>query len=195
MIYPVKRSKIKTMGYEIALKNAWNKLTQISAERKFSVKLLADEYSVDLDNHSVLSLSCNVPAKDYAAILILHYLVAKAKGLPRIKDEWLTFRELAGVEGYEQAFRQRVVERIIKKYGKHPEGLLSVLERLPGKKIMQADVAVVLDVFAGVPALIEMWKADDEFGAEANLLFDASIKEIYCIEDSVVLAEFIVSQL
>ncbi len=183
------------MGYEIALKNAWNKLTQISAERKFSVKLLADEYSVDLDNHSVLSLSCNVPAKDYAAILILHYLVAKAKGLPRIKDEWLTFRELAGVEGYEQAFRQRVVERIIKKYGKHPEGLLSVLERLPGKKIMQADVAVVLDVFAGVPALIEMWKADDEFGAEANLLFDASIKEIYCIEDSVVLAEFIVSQL
>jgi len=183
------------MGYEAALKNAWDKLTDAAGERKFSVKLLADEYSVDLDSRKVLSLSCNAPAKDYTAILILHYLVAKAKGLPRIKEEWLTFRELAGVEGYEQAFRQRVIERIIKKYGKNSEGLLSVLERLPGKKIAQADVAVVLDVFSGVPALLEMWKADDEFGAEANLLFDASIKEIYCIEDIVVLAEFIVSQL
>lgn len=183
------------MGYETALKNGWDKLINASAQRKFSVKLLADEYSVDLDSRNVLSLSCNAPAKDYAAILILHYLAAQAKGLARIKGEWLTFRELAGVEGYEQAFRQRVIERIIKKYGKNPAGLLSVLERLPGKKIPQADVAIVLDVFEGVPVLIEMWKADDEFAAEANLLFDASIKEIYCTEDAVVLAEFIVSQL
>lgn len=183
------------MSYEIAVKNAWDKLADANGERKFSVKLLADEYSVDLDSRKVLSLSCNVPAKDYTAILILHYLTAQAKGLPRVKGEWLTFRELAGVEGYEQAFRQRVVERIIKKYGNNPEGLLSVLGRLPGEKNSQADAAIVLDVFAGVPALIEMWKADDEFGPEANLLFDASIKEIYCIEDVVVLAEFIVSQL
>ncbi len=183
------------MGYEIAVKNAWDRLADATAERKFAVKLLADEYSVDLDSRKVLSLSCNTPAKDYTAILILHYLVAKSKGLPRIKGEWLTFRELAGVEGYEQAFRQRVIERIIKKYGKNPEGLFSVLGRLPGEKIKQADIAISLSIFAGVPALIEMWKADDEFGAEANLLFDSSIKEIYCTEDIVVLAEFIVSQI
>lgn len=183
------------MSYEIAVNKAWDSLLAMKASGSMSLKFLADEYSVDIENRKVLSLSCNVPARDYAVILILHYLIKKLSGLPQLSGEWLDFKELSGVEGYQSAFRKRVIERIIRKYGKNPEGLLSVLDRIPGKKVQQADLGIVLDVFEGVPVLIELWKADEEFGPEANILFDKNIAQIFCTEDIVVLAEFIVSNL
>jgi len=40
-----------------------------------------------------------------------------------------------------------------------------------------------------------MWKADSEFAPDANIYFDASIKSIFCLEDIVVLAQLVASQL
>ncbi|MFA5156867.1 MAG: DUF3786 domain-containing protein [Candidatus Omnitrophota bacterium] len=179
------------MGYDIAINKSWESLLALKPAARLSVKLLADEYDIDIVGRRVLSLSCNAPAKDYTAILLLHYLAQKIKGLPPISGEWLDFKELSGVEGYQDAFRKRVIERIIRKYGSQPDSLYSVLERFPGKKSGQADVSIILDVFEAVPALIELWKADEEFSPEANLLFDRSITKIFCTEDIVVLAELI----
>jgi len=53
----------------------------------------------------------------------------------------------------------------------------------------------VVDVFKGVPVLVELWAGDDEFGPEANMLFDKSIRDIFCIEDIVVLGGFVASVL
>lgn len=183
------------MSYDIAINKAWDEFLKLKPDKLVSVKLLADEYSLDFSARKVISLSCNVPAKDFTAILILHYLVSKIKGLPALTGNWLTFKELSAVEGYQAAFRQRVIERILRKYGKQPDALLSALDRFPGKRVDQADVGIVLEVFEGVPALIELWRPDEEFGCEANILFDKSITGIFCIEDIVVLAEFIAGQL
>lgn len=183
------------MGYEVAVKKAWADFESLKPARLTSVRFLDDEYSINLEAKKVLSLSCNVEAKDYTVILILHYLIKKISGLPIQSGEWLDFKELSGVEGYQLAFRQRVIERVIKKYGSNPEGLLSVLERLPGKKSEGADVSIVLNVFENVPVLLQLWKGDQEFSPEANVLFNKSITQIFCTEDIVVLAEFVVHQI
>ena len=143
----------------------------------------------------MLSLACNVPAKDFVAILILHYLISKLKGLPPLTDEWIGFKELSGVEGYSSAFRIRAIEPIIRKYGHKPEMILETLDRLPAKRINQGDIGIVLDVFEGVPVLNILWRGDEEFGPEANMLFDRSITRIFSTEDIVVLAEFVARQL
>ena len=183
------------MGYDVAINKAWEELAKLNPAKTLSVKFLADEYSVDLENKRVISLSCNAPAKDFTAILILHYLIQKLKGLPALTEEWLTFREFSGIEGYYPAFKQRVIEPIIRKYGSSSQGLFSVLTRLPAKKVDLADAAIVLDVFEGVPTLIKLWGKDEEFAADANVLFDRSISAIFCTEDIVVLAGVIASQL
>ena len=179
------------MSYDIALQKSWEELSQLNPVKISSVKFLGDEYTVDLEARKVLSLSCNVPAKDFTVILILHYLEHKLKGLPRLTGEWLSFKELSGVEGYYSAFRNRAIEPIIRKYGAHPEGILTVLDRLPAKRVDQGDVGIVLEAFEGVLALITLWRADAEFGPEVNMLFDKSITRIFCTEDIVVLAGFI----
>ena len=183
------------MGYEAAINKSWDSLLALKPPKALSVKFLADEYSIDTEGRQVLSLSCNIPAKEHTAILLLHYLAQKIKGLTALSGEWLNFKELSVIEGYQAAFRQRVIERIIRKYGNRPEALYSVLERLPGIRVKEADIGIILDVFEGVPALIELWKADAEFGPEANLLFDKNITRIFCTEDIVVLTEFVVHSL
>lgn len=183
------------MSYDVALNKAWEDLAKLRPDTNLSVKFLADEYTVDLKSKKVLSLSCSAAIKDFLVILALHYLAQKLKGLPKISNEWLTFRELSGIEGYLSAFKTRVIEPIIRKYGHKPEALLEVLDRLPAKRIDQADVGIVLEVFEGVPALVLLWRQDEEFSPEANLLFDESITRIFCTEDIVVLAEFIARQL
>jgi len=179
------------MSYAVAIGKAWDDLARLSKDKAFTVKFLADEHNIDLDNRRVLSLSCNALAKDFTVILILHYLLQKLKGLPDLSGEWMNFKELSGVEGYLPAFRKRSVEPIIRKYGQHPEAILSVLDRLLGKRVNQGDVGIVLEALEGVPVLITLWRADEEFGPEANILFDKSITRIFCTEDIVVLAGFI----
>jgi len=183
------------MGYSAAINKAWEDLAALNISQVFSIRFLADEYSVDHQQRAVSSLSCNVPAKDFVAVLILHYLIQKIKGLPELASEWAGFKEVSAIEGYYPAFKKRAIEPIVRKYGANPEGVLSVLERLPAKRINQGDIGIVVEAFEKVPALITLWRGDEEFGPEANVLFDRSITRIFCAEDIVVLAGLIASQI
>ncbi|MFC1576580.1 DUF3786 domain-containing protein [Candidatus Omnitrophota bacterium] len=179
------------MGYEVALGKAWERLGNL-AEENHTVRFLSDNYEVKLAEKEVLSFSCNVPAKDYTGILILHYLAKKLRGLPPIKGEWISFKELPGGAGYYPSFKKRVIDTVMRKYGQKPDALLDLVERFKAKTTQVADISVVLDVFDEVPVLMTLWRGDDEFGPEANVLFDKSITDIFCTEDIVVLSEIIV---
>lgn len=183
------------MGYETAINKAWDELLKFKSDKLISLKFLADEYTVDSAQKKILSLSCNVPAKDFLTVLILHYLISKLKGLPALSGEWVSFKELAAVEGYLPAFKKRAIEPLIRKYGTHPEGILSVLDRLPAKRVNQGDIGIVLEAASGVPVLITLFRSDEEFGPDANMLFDKSITRIFCTEDVAVLAGLIAAQL
>lgn len=179
------------MGYDIAKDKAWNELGKLTVEKKFSLKFLADEYSIDLEKKSVISLSCNVPAKDFSVIIILHYLIERIKGLPALAGVWLTFRELAGIEGYTGAFHKRAIEPLIRKYGRSPENILSITSRLPARKADFKDVSIIIEAFAGVPVLLKLSRPDEEFGPDANILFDKNVTSIFCTEDIIVLAQIV----
>lgn len=181
------------MEYEVALLKAWSDVDEVAKEDRYSIHFLADQYDIDLKKKVVFSVSCNVPAPSHIAILILHYLKQKLLGLPKVKNEWMAFQELEGGQGYYLAFKRRVIDRIEKKYGRNPDGILEPVKRFKAKRVQLADISVVLDAFDNVPILIELWRGDEEFGPSANLLFDRSIRDIFCMEDVVVLAEFIAS--
>ena len=169
------------MSYQQALKKAWDDLTSISRDSdSYAVKLLSDTYTVDLKNRTVFSDSCNIPAKEYTSIIILHYLAKKLKlgSLPQPSGEWIDFRQLEGGEGYYPAFKKRTIDKILKKYGSSPK-----------------DMSTMVQALESVPMLITISKADEEFGPAANILFDRTISAILCTEDIVVLTEIVVHNL
>jgi len=179
------------MGYDVAIAKSWLELENVAKEKTLQVRFLADEYSIDLESKKVLSLSCNVPAKEYISILVLHYAIKKIEGLSTTSGEWIDFRQLDGGQGYYPTFKKRVIETIKRKYGSNPGVLLKLQDRFKAKITDSADASVALEVFEGVPVLVQIWKGDEEFGPEVNILFDKSIKDIFCTEDIVVLSEFV----
>ena len=68
----------------MAINKAWDDLLNLnpSPAKNLLVKFLADEYSIDIKGRKIFSSSCNVPAKDFVSILLLHYLAQRLKGLP-----------------------------------------------------------------------------------------------------------------
>lgn len=169
------------MGYQQALKKAWDDLLVIPHDGEtYAVKLLSDTYTVNLKNRTVLSDSCNIPAKEYTSIIILHYLAKKFKlgNLPEPSGQWIDFRQLEGGEGYYPAFKKRTIDKILKKHGSS------------GK-----DISIVVQALESVPMLVTVSKADEEFGPDANILFDKIISTIFCTEDIVVLTEIVAHHL
>jgi len=184
------------MGYEVAISKSWAELENLTQKKSHTVRFLDDEYSIDLEKKSILSISSSVPPKTHVTILLLHYLARRLKGLPQPTGEWISFKQLDGGQFYYSVFRKRVLEPIIKKYGDNPQSLISELtKRFKGKEVKEADASVVFEVFDGIPIFVKLWRGDEEFGPEANLLFDRSISEIFCTEDAVITAEVVTSMI
>jgi len=178
--------------YTVALSKGWSDLEKLTQEKKYSLRFLADEYEVDLESRRILSVSPNAPAKDYLSIILLHFLIQKLKGLPRPTGEWLSFKQLSGGQGYFPTFKKRVIDVIVRKYSPKPEELFKLTERLDAKRAQHGDISIIIEVLEQLPVLITFWRGDDEFGPEANILFDQNINNIFCTEDVVVLAEALV---
>ena len=179
------------MGYAAALTKAWEELSGLSAAGTRKVRFFSDVYVIDFSGGKVSLLPSGAAAKDFTAVLILHYAIQEIKGLTPLVNEWISFKELSGGEAYYPAFRKRAIDPIIGKYGDDPSGLYSNLAKLKGKKTVGADSGMVMEAFKGVPVMVLVWKADVEFSAEANLLFDRSVSGILSTEDTAVLAGYI----
>ncbi|GAB60948.1 MAG: DUF3786 domain-containing protein [Candidatus Jettenia sp.] len=179
------------MKLDSAITVSWGNLLGSGISNNAKVQFLGDEYIVNIKLRKVLSLPHNTPIEDHLTVLILHYLSQKIAGLPVVSGEYLSFHGLSVINSFAEVFKKRSTDVIMERYGDNIFDILSVLHNLPAKKIDRADVAIVVEAFEGVPIFIELWEADEEFGPEANILFDKTIMKIFCVEDIVVLAEVV----
>jgi len=182
------------MPYDVALSKAWEELQSLTNKKTDHVIFLAQEYTVDIETQRVFSVSSKTQALDFLTILITHYLIQKLKGLPHIKGEWISFQQLPGGQGYYPSFKKRVIDRIASRFAEHPEALLERAKQFNATKAEVAEFSVNIEIFHRVVVLITLWPADEEFGPQANIHFDQSIKDIFCTEDIVVMSELMVSK-
>lgn len=180
------------MGYEVSLKKAWGAFKG-SDEGKGYVKFLGDEYEIGFSQETVTSMSCNIEAKDYYKILILHYLANEDKVLDIETDDWKSFKEMEGGEAYFPAFRKRAIDPILRKYGDNPSAIFERVKALNAERIDTGTAGISIRVFPKVKVGIIVWAKDEEFGADCNMLFNRSINMIVPTEDVVVLSGIIAS--
>ena len=187
------------MPYDAAINKAWGELEKLSQVDKYKVKLLKCTYEVDLKLKSItLAPSTAAVTENHLVILLLHYLIGSSVPLKEQKGlsgEWISFKEIEGGEAYYPAFYNSVIKPLLIRYGDNPESIYSAVTALNGRRLTEGDVSVEFVTFQDVRVRIIFWKADSEFGPEANILFDKNITKIYSMEDIAVFAHFVVSQL
>lgn len=183
------------MGYEAALKKAWECVKKTSAGDFCEVRFLNKIFSVKLNDETIVDKTDGKKAKDFVSILVLHYLEKKMLGLPGITGKWISFKELPGGQSYYSAFRKSTIEQLVEKFERNPAEFNSLQDKFPCRIAKYGDSGVTVDVFEGVPLLVTLWKGDDEFKTDANILFDESIIRIFCTEDVSVLSRILVQNI
>jgi len=126
-------------------------------------------------------------------VLILHYLMAAE--VPDVTGHWISYREIPGASFYFGAFVKRAVDPLKKVFGKNISGFLQAAERLQACQIENGDAGFEFRVLPAVPLQLILWEGDDEFPAEANILFDKTIGRILSPEDVAWLAGMVVYRL
>jgi hypothetical protein len=119
-------------------------------------------------------------------VLLLHYLIT-ATGAP-VQDKWITFREVPSGSFYYPSFVKRAVRPLVKCFGDRPEAL-ETMDGVMGQMVaLPGDKAIKILALPRVPVVLTLWKGDDEFPADGNVYFDASVSSYLSTEDIAYLA-------
>ncbi|MBW2027608.1 MAG: DUF3786 domain-containing protein [Deltaproteobacteria bacterium] len=127
-------------------------------------------------------------------ILILHYFLGawRANG-PGITGQWCGFQDIPDGRFYLDAFVKRAKAPLLKAFGTCPERLVEAAKRLYGAEPFDhGDISVKVKAFPLVRVALIIWKGDEEFPPEGNILFDRNISQLLSAEDIAWLAGMIV---
>jgi hypothetical protein len=118
-------------------------------------------------------------------VLYLHYLCgAYSSNGGRATGDWISFQEIPDGRFYMDAFQRRAKNPMVTSFGETPDLLLKVAKQLYGAvPFDQGDISVVVRAMPLVPIALILWKGDEEFPPEGNILFDRSIIGILPAED------------
>jgi hypothetical protein len=126
-------------------------------------------------------------------ILLLHYLLT-ADGTP-MASKWITFRQLPGGLGYDAAFQGRANLRLARAFGHELAAFEGAAAALGGERLDFGDAAFSFRVLPRVWLAVILHLADEEFPANASVLFDASVHHYLPTEDLAVLGGMLAGQL
>ena len=165
----------------------------IDAKKVIILEYLNRSYQVTLPDIEISLKDSEeaVPLKD--KILILHYLT-QAKGTPG-SSKMITYKELPEGANYFPTFFKRTIKPLVDHFGQEPQRLVDAVEKLGGQKADYGDVAGTINAFSRVPITLVLWRGDEEFSPEGNILFDSTISDYLSTEDINVLCEIIVWRL
>ncbi|MFC2066988.1 DUF3786 domain-containing protein [Chloroflexota bacterium] len=188
------------LAYQLALKNLAGidniELQCLKAGAQYAdspkgirIDYLNQPYLISLPDGEVSSLAGDetIPIRD--KLLILHYFI-QAKGTP-ISNNLITYKELQEGILYFPVFYKRAIKPFVNHFGDEPHRLLDIAGIMGGHKADYGDVAVTIDAFRHVPITLVLWKGDEEFNTEGNLMFDSTVSDYLTNDDLHVLCETI----
>jgi hypothetical protein len=161
---------------------------------RIAVRYLGREVWLSLPGGTMETRGGGGPLSLREEILILHYL-ERASGIPPTGN-WISFAEISGGTFYHPVFLQRCKAPLVRHFGGKPRELVSLASgEEAGESLDLGDVGVKMQAFPRVPVGLVLWKGDEEFTPEGNVLFDSSITGYLPVEDIVILAETVVWKL
>jgi len=165
-----------------------------SSDNTFRIPFLVRTYEVtypQFEFKDAAAADKEVPLQEQ--VLILHYM--QAGEMPASSRHWIAYREIPGAAFYFGAFVKRAVEPLKKVFGLNIAGFSKAARKLNAAEIDNGDAGFEFRVLPAVSLQLIIWRGDDEFPPEANILFDKNIGRILSPEDAAWLAGMVVYRL
>lgn len=102
---------------------------------------------------------------------VFHYAIE----VPVASGKLVPFRQVKRVYPFERAYQQTILKGFQDTFTGKVPSLITACEKLNGTKLPQGDAGYTIPVFPFLNIAVLFWDADDEFEAQANMLFDSEI--------------------
>jgi len=190
-------------GYELAYQIASEQLAGIGDiekqcsksgaiyldSQRVSLEYLNQPYLIHIPDAEVSPAAGNEAVPVREKILILHYFT-QAKGTP-LSGKQVTYRELKEGSLYAPVFYQRAIKPLVDHFGSEPHRLAEVAQVWGSQPAEYGDISVTVPAFPCVPLTLILWKGDDEFPPEGNLMFDSTVPDYLTSDDTHALCEIV----
>jgi hypothetical protein len=160
---------------------------------EFAVPFFGASYVVTWPDGAVQPPDGHGEADITVQILLLHYLLT-ANGTP-MGSSWIAFRNLPGGIGYDAAYRGRANNRLARIFGADQTSFEAAAKAMRGERLSFGDSSFLFRALPRVWLAIVLNLADDEFPADANVLFDSAAEHYLPTEDLAVLGGMLAGRL
>lgn len=141
----------------------------------YSLQAWNSDYIIDLRNQVVRSVDTENTFHDYFDLFIIHYLLGARGTEPT--GEWISEKDMPGGVTFFRGPHAVPTDWITATIVNDLELFTTKCESLGGTPLHMADRAFSFAITGKLPFALLYWIGDDEFPAEAKLLFDRSITD------------------
>ncbi len=184
-----------SLALEAVANNPPEQLEWLGARKdghRWVLGVLNESLTVDLTD-GIVRTSSGQPTGPWWRILTLHYLAVSIR--PLDEPPSITFADTTAGMGYADVYRMRVIDRLCRTVGSCQAALGPAAEAIGGVAATGGDLTFDFRVYPRVRLRLVWHAPDEEFGPSATLLLPANIESFFCVEDTVVLSERLISRL
>jgi hypothetical protein len=142
--------------------------------KSYTIEVWGETYRVTPAERSVMKID-PIFEQDhgYIGLFVIHYLL-ESKSVT-LDNDWISEKEIPGGATFFRGPHALPTERISTRFGNDLTAFEKHCQALHGSPLEMADTAYRFDIVPQVPVAALYWCGDEEFPAEAKLLFDRSI--------------------
>ncbi|MGX4599262.1 DUF3786 domain-containing protein [Faecalimicrobium sp. JNUCC 81] len=175
------REKIKSLDpYNIA------KLSNIIFNKDlsiFEINIMNNMFNMEYPSGKILEKSNSLELD----IIITRYLSNAMGALPT--NKFITFKEIPGGNVYYNNFLNRTIKRLAYEFSDCIDKYKTFMDNLGAEKVNMGDLAYKFNFIGNTFMIFIIWFEDDEFEANANILFDSNITYYFNTEDLAVVPD------
>jgi len=153
-----------------------------STERhQYFLDVWEHQYLIDLPNRKIeCTLKADPPMHEYFDLFAMYYLL-RVNDIP-LREEWVSEKDLPGGPTFFRGPHQIPTDLITRRINNDLKQFKTCCEKLGGSPIDMADAAFRFSITPDIPVAVLYWIGDEDFPAEAKILYDRSITELLTLD-------------
>ena len=145
-------------------------------KKGYRISVWGEDYGIYPKESQIIRLQENNQDVGHLLGLFIIYYLLRSKDIS-ISKEWISEKDIPGGPTFFRGPHKIPTEIIEKRYENNVEEFKEVCEQLDGIPLDMADAAYAFEITPRIPVAVQFWDKDDEFSAEAKILFDRTIAE------------------
>ena len=162
-------------------------LCDYDPEKKgYRISVWGEDYGIYPNESKIIRLQDENPDVGHLLGLFIIYYLLNSMDI-NVSKEWISEKDIPGGATFFRGPHKIPTHIIETRYEDNIEEFKEICERLDGIPLDMADAAYAFEITSRIPVAVQFWDKDDEFSAEAKILFDKTISEhlspdiIFCL--------------